>query len=315
MKRYGPSFVLSVLLHVGLLALALITWQMTPKPIPVASVPVELVSQVPMHAQTETPVDKLAVKTPTPEPAPEEETKPTPPTPAPKLPVPVPQKEIVAPPVKTPAPKPVPVKAPETKPTPKPTPAPPKPAPVPTPAPPDKNGMKKPQPTPVKEPAKPTPAPAKAAPAKPTAPAKPVLDLDALSQIAAAPSKSRTRNPAQANTHATNGSSNYGAAPADAGMQTAIGALTQRLQKLWNPACDVPGFNTVHPDIRFVISPSGRVTQGPDWANPRNDPVWTAAANNAKSAVKRGELYEGLPAGLYNRPLVITFDGSSACGG
>lgn len=274
MSRFSTSFVISVLLHAGLFLLAYITWFSAPKPAPVASVPVELVSQVPMHEQAETPVDKLAVKTPVPEPAPEEPVKPQPvPEPVPKLPVPVPQKAIAKPePVKPEKPQP---KAAEK-------------------TPPDKNGLKKPE---------------------PPKPAKPVLDLNALSQIAAAPSKSKTRNPAQANTHKTDGASNSGAAPADAGTKTALTALTSRLNKLWTLSCDVPGFTGVHPDIRFMISPNGRVIQGPDWVNRRNDPVWEAAASRAMAAVKRGELYDDLPQDLYNRLITITFDGKSACGG
>ncbi|MBW8733773.1 MAG: hypothetical protein JF571_05610 [Asticcacaulis sp.] len=263
-------FIAALLLHVGLLLLAYVSWVTAPKPAVVASVPVELVSQVPMHEQMETAVDPLAVKTPVPEPAPEETPAPQPqPTPAPKLPVPAPQKEVL------------------------------KPAPKEAPATPDKAGMKKPQPD---------------TKTKPAPPAKPLLDLDALAaQMAAQPSKSRTRAPAQANTHATNGNSNYGNAPADAGTQTALTALTKRLQGLWNPSCDVPGFNTVHPDIRFTISVGGRVVNGPDWTNPRADKVWEAAAARAKTAVKQGELYDDLPKDLYNRPLVITFDGQKAC--
>ena len=288
MNRFGPSFVISVLLHVGLFLFAWITWTHEPKPPVTASVPVELVSSVPMHQQVETPVDKQAVKTPVPEPAPEDQPKPTPPTPAPKLPVPTPQKEVV---------KPTPVKTPEP-----PKPTPPKPAPVPTPAPPDKNGLKKPQPD-----------TSKAKPAKAAPPEKPALDLDALSQLAASPSKTKTRSPAQANTHATNGNSNAGSAPADAGTQTALTALTDRLGHLWNPNCDVPGARAISPIMRFTISTSGRVVQGPEWLNRRNDSAWSSAAARAMSAIKQGELYEGLPAGLYNTPLKITFDGNTAC--
>ncbi len=290
MNRFGPSFVISVLLHVGLFLLAWITWTHEPKSPVTASVPVELVSSVPMHQQVETPVDKQAVKTPVPEPAPEDQPKPTPPTPAPKLPVPTPQKEVV---------KPTPVKTPEP-----PKPTPPKPAPVPTPAPPDKNGLKKPQPD-----------TSKAKPAKAAPPAKPALDLDALSQLAASPSKAKTRSPAQANTHATNGNSNAGSAPVEAGLQTAMTELTDRLQKLWNPNCDVLGANQILITLRFTISPSGRVVSGPDWINERGDPAWVRAANLAKSAVKQGELYEGLPAGLYNQSLAVKFDGKTACPG
>jgi outer membrane biosynthesis protein TonB len=269
MQRIGPALVLSVLLHVGLFLLLFLSWKAAPKPLPVSSVPAELVSSVPMHQQAEAPVDKLAVKTPVPEPAPEEPVKPEPkPEPAPKLPVPTPQKEIA------------------------------KPEPKPAPAVPDKNGLKK---------------PAADKNAK-TPPAKPSLDLNALSQLGAAPSKSKSRQQAQANTHKTQGMSNFGSAPADAGTNTALKALTDRLIQLWSPNCDVPGGNLVQPDIKFTISPNGRVTTGPEWSNPRNDPVWEAGAARAQQAVKRGELYTDLPDGLYNRPLIITFDAKTACG-
>ncbi len=142
-----------------------------------------------------------------------------------------------------------------------------------------------------------------------------MLDLGALAQTAASPSKAPTRTLAQANTHRTTGLSNVGSGPADAGTQVAMDALTQRLQHLWSPNCDVPGGNQVQPDIEFTLSPNGRVTEGPRWTNPRSDPVWQAGATRAMLAVKRGELYSGLPAGLYNTSITITFDAKNACRG
>ncbi len=263
MQRIGPATVLSVLLHVGLFLLLFLSWKAAPKPLPIASVPVQLVASVPQHEQAEAPVDKLAVKTPEPEPAPEVPPKPVPPTPEPKLPVPTPVKPAA------------------------------KPAPAPTPAPPDKNGLKK------QEPQK----------------TKPSLDLNALSQLAASPSKSKTRTPAQANTHKTEGNSSFGSAPQDAGADTSLKPVTDKVWPLWSPNCDVPGGNTVQPVIRFTISPNGRVIQGPEWVNQRNDPVWEAAAARAMQAVKRGELYENLPPQLYNRSMSITFNAKTACGG
>ncbi len=287
MRRFPLAFVVSVLLHVGLLLLAYISWKDTPKPIAVVSVPVELVSNVPSRQQAEAPVDKLAVKTPQPIPAPEETPKPTPPTPTPPLPVPTPQKAVV--PNKVPEPKPVPL------------PKPPEPKPVPKPAdqaPPDKNGVKKPVP------------PEKAKPA----PAKPALDLDSLAQAAAAPSKAPTRTLPQANTHRTTGISSVGQGPSDAGVvDAALNALTSKLGHIWAPNCDVPGGNKVDLHLLFVISPGGRVVSGPQWLNPKNDPVWEAAATRAKAAVKQGELYDNLPAGAYNKPLDIEFDAKTVC--
>ena len=294
MSRFPPAFVISVLLHVGLLMLALFSWEHAPKPISVSAVPVELVAKVPSRQQAEAPVDKLAVKTPQPIPAPEEQPKPVPPTPAPPLPVPAPQKEVV--PQKKPEPKPVPTPKP---PEPKPVPKPPEPKPVDK-APPDKNGMKKPVPAEKTKPA----------------PAKPSLDLDALAQTAASPSKAPTRTLPQANTHRTTGISSTGSGPADAGVvNQALTALTSKLGHIWAPNCDVPGGNKVDLHLLFVISPNGRVISGPQWTNPKNDPVWEAAATRAKAAVKRGELYDDLPAGVYNQQLDIEFDAQKVCSG
>jgi len=294
MRRFPLAFVVSVLLHVGLLLLAYISWKHMPKPVTVVSVPVQLVAKVPSRAQAEAPVDKLAVKAPQPVPAPEEQPKPVPPTPAPPLPVPTPQKEVV--PQKKPEPKPVPQPRP---PEPKPAPKPPEPKPVEK-APPDKNGMKKPVPL-----EKPKPSPSKAADDF----------LSNLAQTAATPSKAPTRTLPQANTHKTAGASNVGAAMNDAGNDVAMSRLTTKLMHLWQLNCDVWGPKKISFDLVFVISPNGRVISGPQWVEPNTDPVWEAAVTSAKAAVKRGELYDDLPKGLYNQSLDITFDVQKACRG
>ncbi len=116
MKRLLPALLVSVLLHVGVFLLALLTWATESVAPPVASVPVEIVSSVPQHEMAAAPVDTNAVKPPEPIPAPPEPVKPTPPPPTPPQPLPEPLK---------------PQKAPEK--------------PV-TKAPPDKNGTKKPEP-------------------------------------------------------------------------------------------------------------------------------------------------------------------------
>jgi hypothetical protein len=276
MKKFGPSFIVSLLLHVGLILLAFISLKLTPPPLKVASVPVTIISDIPSRQMAEAPVDELAVKTP--EPIPQPEPVPPQPTPAPPQPVPTPIK---------PAAKPLPT------------------PPTPTPVPPDKNGLKKPEPTPAKKPV----------PAKPAPKAKPQDDL--LSRLAATPSQAPTRRAPSASTQKTTGASAFGSGPADAGLKTEMNALTQRLNKLWLINCDVPGSQDVKPEIRFTISPSGRVTDGPTWLNKRSDPVWQAGANLALAAVNKGQplAYTDLPEGLYNRPLRITFDASKACQG
>jgi outer membrane biosynthesis protein TonB len=276
MKKFGPSFLLSILLHVGLVLLVFVGWISTPKPLKVSSVPVTVISDMPSRQMAEAPVDELAVKTP--EPIPQPEPVPPQPTPAPPQPVPTP-----------------------IKPAAKPIPTPPKPAPVP----PDKNGLKKPEPTPVK---KPVPMPAKPTPKK---------EDDFLTRMAATPSQAPTRRAPSASTQKTTGQSAVGSGPADAGLKTEMNALTQRLNKLWIFQCDVPGSREVVAEIRFTLSPNGRVIEGPVWLNKRNDPVWVAQASLAMAAVNKGQpnAYLDLPAGLYNRPLKITFDAQKACVG
>ena len=291
MRRFPLAFVVSVLLHVGLLLLAYISWKNAPKPVAVVSVPVELVAKIPSRQQAEAPVDKLAVKTPVPIPAPEEQPKPTPPVPAPPLPVPVPQKEVV--PQKKPEPKPVPTpKPPEPKPSPKPA----------DKAPPDKDGMKKPVP------------PQKTKPA----PAAPALDLGALAQTAAAPSKAPTRTLPQANTHRTTGESNFGSGPADAGdTQVALGDLGRKLGRIWAPNCTAPGAANVVIKLSVRFSTGGRVISGPTPLNERTgDALWEDGYSRAKAAITRGEqeqLYVGLPKGAYNVDVPFTFVAKTTC--
>ncbi|MDC7677556.1 hypothetical protein [Asticcacaulis machinosus] len=191
MRRFGTATLLSVLLHVGIVALAFVTWtHQTPKTL-TSSVPVTIISDMPTFEQAAAPVDELAVKPPEPEPAPEVMPEPAPPTPAPKQPVPKP--EVAKAP--TPQPKPAP-KAPEVS----------------------KDGLKKPQDT---------KKPAQKAPAKP---APKALDLDFLAKSPSSPSKAPTRAPARANTRATDGASNAGSSPADTGpAMNALTARLQRL--------------------------------------------------------------------------------------
>lgn len=262
MNKYVPALVVSVLLHAGVFLLALIIWANTPREVPLASVPVEIVSSVPQHEMAAAPVVPDAVKPPEPIPAPPEPPKQQP-LPAPVQPIPEP--------VKPQKPTPQTAKAPT--------------------APPDKNGMKKPQPE------------------------KPTLDLNALSQIAATPSKANTKKQAQANVHPTNGQSNYGAAPNDAGQKVALDALTRQISKLWILSCDVEGWDKIKPDIKFTLSPNGRIIDGPTWVNQRNDPTWDSGAARAMAAVNKGQPYSDLPDGLYNVPITITFDAHKACSG
>lgn len=86
------ALLVSVALHLLVIALLFLHASTKTVPLEVSSVPVEILSELPSRSMAEAPVDELAVKTPAPEPAPIEEPKPAPPTPAPPKPVPEPQK-------------------------------------------------------------------------------------------------------------------------------------------------------------------------------------------------------------------------------
>lgn len=233
----------------------------------------------------------------------------------------------------------------------RPAPAPTKPAPQPVaraaakPA--AKNGTAKPAvPAPIATPTKPTkasaspavaqkatpakakvaPAPATPSSAKPTqtkptaataaptvkpAPApEAAIDLDSLSHLPAR-TTAKTARPA-----ASRSTSTATAAPATTSSQSAaLGALTGQLQRLWSPNCDIPGGRDVVVTIGFTIGRNGRVTQGPQWRDPQPGSAREAGAARALAAVHRGEVYSGLPAGILDKPLLITFDARQACAG
>ncbi|ESQ87123.1 hypothetical protein ABAC460_21370 [Asticcacaulis sp. AC460] len=90
MQRHLPSWLVSILLHAGLLALAYIGWATAPKPVKVTSIAVEIISETQSQEMAPAPVDELAVNDPQPIPA-VEDVQPTPPEPEPQ-PVPTPQK-------------------------------------------------------------------------------------------------------------------------------------------------------------------------------------------------------------------------------
>lgn len=261
-----PALVLSVLVHVAIVALALVPWPDNRQALRVTSVPVTIISEV----QQEAPAPAIE----TPDMAPEE-------------------------PVATPAPEPEPVVAPPPPAPAKPEPKKPEPKPEPKKSDP-KVAAKAPSKTPTKADLKKTPAKAESA----------SLDLDALSK-----DLSKTAAPkARTAPRAAQGQSATGAGDQSTGP--ALDALTAKLQRLWSPNCDVPGGDKVTVDVRFTLSPTGRVVSGPVWDDRRvGDPLADAAAARAFSAVKRGEPYLELPDGLYNQPLIITFNADKACRG
>lgn len=177
--------------------------------------------------------------------------------------------------------------------------APPEPEPVPPPT---------PQPTPPVKKTQPQPTPP---PKKQTQPQRPALDLDALSEDLSRQNPRPAQKSGQGTRQGTQGLSRQGAAEVSTGP--ALNGLRDKLVRLWNLNCDVPGADEVVVRVGFTLSESGRVIRGPEWLNRSSDEVAQASATRALAAVRRGEPYDDLPEGLYNQSLIVNFDAKTAC--
>ena len=287
-SEFSAAMVASALLHVGVIASALIAWPWS-RPLPVGgAVPINIVANAPSTnlapaieaaeeapAQTEEPVPDAA-PTPTapePEPAP----TPTPPAPSPK-------------PAAQPAPKPTPT------PTPKPAPA-PKPAPTPKPA-----------------PAKP---PEKAAPAAKPAPKSSGLDLDALAASVAKSAKSSGSQRSSAAKGETRPATAREARPdlGSAQAAAAITGMTDELQRRWNPNCEVEGGRDVRLRVTFTLGSGGQVLGQPDAGGKErsSNPVERAAAERAIRAVFAAAPFRDLPRQFYGDRIAVNFNAREAC--
>jgi hypothetical protein len=204
------------------------------------------------------------------------------------------------------APEPAPAMAPAPTPETPPQPAPIAPAPSTPPAP---AAQAKPSPQ-----QKATP---KAAPA-----AKPGLDLDALQASLSAPSRASSpatggqAGPARPHTD-PNASDRKGTD--DRMSASEIGALVDKLSKLWNPNCQVEAAAGINVKVRMRLTPQGFLAAAPEIVDKSqaSDPLWAAAAQRAVSAAKRAEPYtDVLKPEHYTlwRELVVTFNAKQACG-
>ncbi|MBS0363881.1 MAG: energy transducer TonB [Proteobacteria bacterium] len=266
----------SVLLHVTVAVLLMISWSFTRNLKVGEVVPVTIVSRAPAEPK---PAEQAPVEQQAQAPEPEPQAPPTPPPPAP-------------------APKPTPA-------PPKPVPPPPKPVPpVPTP-----------KPTPKVEP-KPIPAPPpKPTPPQPQAKPQKSLDLDALSASISSLSKSTakasapTRGPAQTQASPTPHPT-LGAAQSAA----AIRGLSDELQRRWNPNCDVEGGRDVKLKVVFTIGEGGQVV-GNATAQIVGavTPVSRAAQDRAVSAVYAAAPFRNLPREFYGQRITVNFNAQEAC--
>jgi outer membrane biosynthesis protein TonB len=195
---------------------------------------------------------------------------------------------------------------PEAKP-----PAPP-PAPPPRPAPPQPRA---PPVKPVKPTLEPAPTPAKAQP-KPPPPAKPARDTFNLDTLAADVARSRRASPPRPASGARGPARPETATEArvDAGQgvsQSDIAGLSQLLERLWNPGCDVEGAGTVVIPVRFTVSFDGQVLGRVEVVgHGGGGGVFATAARRAVDAVHQAAPYAATYRG---QTFIINFDAKTAC--
>ena len=248
------------------------------------AVPITIVASAPVAdiRPAEQAPEAQTAAAPEPEPTPE---------PAPPAPEPAPQ----------PKPAPPPPPAPTPKPLPKPTPKPPPPQPQPTPKP-------KPQELNLDQLA----AAPKTKAAKPT-PQSPPLDLSAL---AASPKGAKSNAPKGAARPETDLLARLAVGRATALSGDAMSALQAKLNRLWNPNCEVEGGAGVLVKVHINLSPTGYLIGSPNLVSQAGsgigEGVVEASAQRALSAVKQGEPYTEIPRdGPHD--LNLNFNAKQAC--
>ena len=339
-----PALVASLGLHLAVLAAMLVSLRFAP-PLtrPMSVTAVTLVANAPdtnVRPAAQAPERQTAAAPepapPTPEPPAAQET-PTPeprPAPPPPAPAPQPRPQRRPPPLPEPAPKPEPTPRPTppkpTPPRPTPKPSPPKPVPKPEPKPqPQLNLDSLAKPTPRHE-ARPLDL---SALTKSQARKSQDLDLAALasspgksharsssldlSALADAPSGHRasTRGPARAETDRT---ARQAAGAATALDANALGALTEKVIRLWHPNCGIEGATGVVVKVRIRLDADHNLVGSPTVlsksSSGADQAVVDAAAQRARTAVAQGAPYTELPADA-PKDIVLNFNARQACEG
>lgn len=302
-----PALTASALLHGGLFALAFLV-------LPKAKLP-ELIGQAtPVTVVSSAPEADIrpAIQAPEPAPAASEEPEPAP---SPEPPAAVESPTLPAPPPPAPRavapPKPPPAAAaPALRPPPRPKPA----------AKPDLDLGKLADSLPAAR-AKPQTldlgALASSLPSRPTRAAR-SLDLDALTSslpTGGARHTAAARGPARPET-AAQARPAVGAATGLSADE--LGALREKLIRLWNLNCDVPGAGSVIARVRMRLSPDGSLAGAPELVDTSGDAdaaVIRAASQRAISAVNRGAPYSEIPPEQLkvHNDIVFKFDARQAC--
>jgi hypothetical protein len=154
-------------------------------------------------------------------------------------------------------------------------------------------------------------------PSKPVTPAKPTRDTFSLDALAADVAKvRRASSPRPAS--GARGPARPETAPearVDAGQgvsQSDIAGLSQLLERLWNPNCNVAGGDAVVIPVKYTVSFDGhvigRIVLGGHGAS--SDPIVATAARRAIDAIHQAEPYADTFRG---QTFTVIFDAKKAC--
>jgi outer membrane biosynthesis protein TonB len=163
------------------------------------------------------------------------------------------------------------------------------------------------------------PKPAQPAPTKPSKPEPSFLDSLAASLAQSHPATTQaSAGQRGADRPRTAAEAERGHGQDDHISASELGALREKLYKLWNPNCQVEGASKVKVRVRIRLTPDGRLSapaQDVDNLRSSSDPVVAAAAQRAVSAVGRGAPYTELNPEHYAawRDLILNFDAAKAC--
>jgi protein TonB len=278
-----PSYAISAILHLAVFLAAYVTWPMWSKKIEFSeAVPITIVASAPVADIRPAEKAEQVQTAAAPEPAPT-------PEPTPPAPEPAPQPKTAPPPPPAPTPKPQPA----------PKPPPPKPAPQAKPQPQELNLDQ-------------LAAGPKTKAAKPTPKSSP-LDLAAL---AASPKGARSNAPKGAARPETDLLARLAVGHATALSGDAMSALQAKLNRLWNPNCEVEGGGGVLVRVELKLSPTGFLEGSPTLVSQAGSGVGAgvveASAQRALSAVKQGEPYTEIPRdGPHD--IILRFNAKQAC--
>jgi protein TonB len=206
----------------------------------------------------------------------------------------------------TPEPAPEPTPEPPAPEPPAPTPAPTPPRPAPPPPPPKAAATPRPQP-----PALDLDALASRLPRTQPQPRQPTLDLNALASRM--PRTAAPRGDARPET-ATEARPAVGAAQGLTADEASL--LAAKLIRLWRPNCVAEGAADIQVRVNIQLTPTGELAAPPRIIGAQsNNPLWSAAAQRALSAVRQGEPYDELPRARYAqwKDINFNFNARQAC--